>query len=312
MIKVQDVVKNYGPVEALRGVSFEIRKGEIVGFLGPNGAGKTTALKIMTGYLAPTSGSVSIAGFDVQAQSLQTRAKIGYLPENAPLYTDMSVHEYLSYVAELRRIPADRRAAQVRDIAAMTGIGDVIQRNIGELSKGYRQRVGLAQAMIHDPEILILDEPTVGLDPNQIVEIRRLIQRIGKERTIILSTHILPEVLQTCDRILIVHRGRIVADGSVAELERRETENPLVVVRLKADAAPAVVAERLRTLPGVQAVKSREPDRDGIAGYALHTAGAEDVRPAVFGLARSENWTLFELRRDMLDIEGIFRKLTQQ
>jgi ABC-2 type transport system ATP-binding protein len=218
MIEVRNLVKRFGEIEAIRDVSFSIPKGQIVGFLGPNGAGKTTTLKIITCYLPPTSGTVSVAGRDVSEEGIEVRRTFGYVPENAPLYHDMLVIDYLRFMAQLHGMTGRGIRGAVDRVIGQTGLGAVAGQTVGTLSKGYRQRTCLAQALVHDPEILVLDEPTVGLDPNQIVEIRGLIREIGRERTVILSSHILPEVVATCDRLLVIHRGRIVADGTPREL----------------------------------------------------------------------------------------------
>jgi len=225
-IKTDRLTKLYGPATAVNEISFEVPRGQVLGFLGPNGAGKSTTMKMLTCYLTPTRGRAEVAGFDVYTQSLEVRRRIGYLPEDTPLYKDMTVLEYLEYVARLRRVPAGERRARLKRIGETTGILHVLGKLIGELSRGYRQRVGLTQAMLHEPEILILDEPTNGLDPNQIVEIRALIKELGKEKTVILSTHILPEVQATCDRVVIISDGRLVADGRPDDLVARELAKP--------------------------------------------------------------------------------------
>jgi gliding motility-associated transport system ATP-binding protein len=222
LIRVDHLSKLYGSVRAVNDISFEVPKGEVLGFLGPNGAGKSTTMKVLTCFLAPTSGRAEVAGHDVYTQSLEVRRKIGYLPEDTPLYKDMVVLEYLDYVTELRKIPRGERRRRIKQIGDVTGIHAVLGKKIGELSRGYRQRVGLTQAMVHDPDLLILDEPTSGLDPNQIVEIRQLITAIGKEKTVILSTHILPEVKATCSRVVIIADGKIVADGRPDDLAARD------------------------------------------------------------------------------------------
>jgi ABC-2 type transport system ATP-binding protein len=312
MIEVRDLHKFYGDFEALKGIGFEIERGEIVGFLGPNGAGKTTCMKIITGFMAATRGKVHIDGLDIDEDSVGARERIGYLPENAPLYPDMNVYEYLAYVADVRGIPSSKRQARIAGIARTCGLTEVLHRDVQELSKGYRQRLALAQAMIHDPPILILDEPTSGLDPNQIVEIRNLIKEVGKSRTVVLSSHNLPEVVQTCDRIIIVHQGAIVADGTPEELERRGQANPRLVVKLaKGDGADGVQAA-LADLPGVREVMPKlESERDAIS-FELETEADLDARKAVFEAATKNGWTLLELRRDVLDIEALFGKLTRE
>ena len=312
MIEVENLRKRYGSVEALRGISFHVDRGEIVGFLGPNGAGKTTCMKVITGYMAGTEGTVRVDGVDVHEDSLKTRARIGYLPENAPVYLDMVVIDYLRYVAELRGIPKAQRREKIRSVVDVCGLGEVIGKAVSQLSKGYRQRVGLAQALIHDPEVLILDEPTAGLDPNQIVEIRELVKRLGKQRTIILSTHNLPEVLQTCDRMVIVHKGQLVADGTPAELEESAAANPPVVLRVAAKGvAESAVREKLGALPGVTGVTHRGTVDGAFDLHVTSNKGA-DIRPALSKAVLAAGWDLYELRRDALDLEGIFRRLTQQ
>lgn len=314
MIKVANLQKSYGDHQALRGISFEVPRGQIVGFLGPNGAGKTTTMKILTCFMSPTAGSVTVDGYDVYDDPVEVRKKIGYLPESTPLYADMVVYDYLQYVAEMREIPKSRRHDRIATIARQCGATQFIGQEIGTLSKGQKQRVGLAQAMIHEPQILILDEPTSGLDPNQIVEIRTLIKEVGKNHTIILSTHNLPEVLQTCDRLLIIHQGNIVADGTPAELEAsaaRESRVLLQVVQphngvLDHDAA----RHRLSRIKHVHSV-SVAPSAGKTVRFEIQADTGADVRPDVFKLAVEEGWTVVELRRDSLDLEGIFRKLTQ-
>lgn len=313
MIEIRDLRKFYGDFEALKGVSFGVAQGEILGFLGPNGAGKTTCMKILTGFMAATDGSVVIDGIDLDDDPVAAREKIGYLPEHAPLYPDMNVFEYLAYVAEVRRIPRSKREERVAAIAKTCGLAEVLARDVSALSKGYRQRLALAAAMIHDPEILILDEPTSGLDPNQIVEIRNLIREIGRSRTVILSSHNLPEVVQTCDRVIIVHEGAIVADGTPEELERQGQSNPRVVVKLRraegmgADAAKA----KLAAIEGVTEVVSKlESERD-VWAFELETRVGVDVREAVFASAAEAGWGLLELRRDVMDIEALFGRLTR-
>ena len=235
MITVQNLRKQYGEFEALKGISFDVPKGQIVGFLGPNGAGKSTTMKILTCFMSASEGSVTVDGLDAYSESTAVKAKIGYLPESTPLYSDMIAYEYLEYVAAMRGIAASEHEERIRNVAATCGLKTFIGQEIGTLSKGQRQRVGLAQALIHDPPILILDEPTSGLDPNQIVEIRSLIRSLGKDRTIILSTHNLPEVMETCDRLIVIHQGEIVADGTAQELEEREATNPQVFLTIRGD-----------------------------------------------------------------------------
>ncbi|MFT7622275.1 MAG: ABC-2 type transport system ATP-binding protein [Myxococcota bacterium] len=312
MIEVSGLRKFYGQFEALKDISFTVGKGEIVGLLGPNGAGKSTTMKILTGYISATSGSYSVAGFDGYSQSLEARRNIGYLPETNPLYPDMGIVEYLKFVCEIRKIARRDRKKRIDHIVEVVGLGPMIRKNIGELSKGYRQRVGLAQALIHEPRVLILDEPTSGLDPNQIVEIRNLIKELGKEHTIILSTHNLPEVRMTCDRVIIIARGEKVADGTADELELRGSEESRIIVtaRINGGGAEAALAG-LRGIAGVERAE-HQGAADGAERFVLTTSGGDDVGEAVYQLATRSDWTLRELRRDVMDLEKIFYNLTQQ
>ena len=312
MIQVSGLRKSYGSIDAVKGIDFDIKKGEIVGFLGPNGAGKSTTLKMMTTFLAPTAGSVRIAGMDIVKNPREVRKRFGYLPESAPIYTDMTAYDYLKFVGSLRGLSGKELEKRVAQVAGKVGITDVIGQVNGTLSKGYRQRVCLAQALIHNPEILVLDEPTVGLDPNQVVEIRSLIKELGKDRTVILSTHILPEVLVTCDRILIIHRGTIVADGTTAQLQKDQHENPLVLLKLQSSVAPEVVKQVLSEQPFVAEVTHRLSASSDEMDFEISGAGEADVRPQLATLTRERGWPLLELKRETLDLEGLFRKLTQE
>ena len=304
MISVESVTKRYGALTAVDGVSFEVQRGEVVGFLGPNGAGKTTTMRMLAGTLQPDSGAVRLDGRPISEDLTAARKRIGYMPESNALYTEMLVSEYLDFAAELRGLRgADRRSA-LRDAIEQTGIGDVYYRPIGQLSKGYRQRVGLAAAILHRPEVLILDEPTEGLDPNQRVEIRRLIRELGKDRTVILSTHVLGEVEATCDRLVIIHRGRLVADGGVGELLETGRAAPRYVVEAEGEG----VVEALAALPGV--VSHAAERVDGRIRVELVASGSEDLRPKIFGLATERAWTLWELHRERASLEQLFHELT--
>jgi ABC-2 type transport system ATP-binding protein len=252
MIKVENLVKKYGNFAAVDDISFEIKKGEVVGFLGPNGAGKTTTMRVITSFFPATSGKAILNGHDVFNDPMGVRKSIGYLPESAPLYLDMRVGEYLYYIAEAQGLDRSRIPDRITDMAEKCGISDRLEQVIGTLSKGYRQRVGLAQAMIHDPEILILDEPTSGLDPNQIIEIRKLIKDLGKEKTVILSTHILTEAESTCDRVIIISKGKIVASGKIHELQSNSNEKDVLRLKVKGDGVG--VAARLQSFIGVSHV----------------------------------------------------------
>jgi len=305
MIEVQNLRKNYGAVQALRGVSTTISRGEIVGLLGPNGAGKTTAMKILVGYLLPTAGSARVAGLDVVEQPLAVQQQIGYLPENAPVYGDMLVQEYLTFMASMRGLDPQTARRNINRAVAECDIGGVVTREIGHLSKGYRQRVGLAAAILHDPQILILDEPTSGLDPNQIAEVRDLIRRMGERKTVILSTHILPEVEATCDRAVILIDGRIRADGRLDEL----TQSRAQVVTIAPDDVDAAERE-LAAIDGVDGVKRVATD-DGFHTFRLTLTTDRPIGEAVAGVVQQRGWPLRELRRDDRTLEQVFRELTE-
>ncbi len=311
MIEVSGLTKSYDDFQALKGVSFKVNRGEIIGFLGPNGAGKTTTMKILTCYMPQTAGTVTIDGKDVNQDALAIRARMGYLPESTPLYTDMLVYDYLQHVATVRGVPKDKVRARIKAACEMCGILDRVGQEIGTLSKGYKQRVGLAQALIHDPDILILDEPTSGLDPNQIVEIRNLIKKLGENRTIILSTHNLPEVMATCTRILIIHQGRIVADGTADQLEEREAENERLRIVLRGVDADIAKLE-LQALPGVRRVEIVPSVEKGTATIEVEAPRNHELRAATYRKAVEKNWELLELARLQLDLEGLFRKLTRE
>ena len=304
MIDVGEVIKSYGPVEALSGVSFRIAEGEIVGLLGPNGAGKTTIIKILTGYLQPDSGSVHIGGLDVLTHTKEVQAQLGYLPENAPLYPELSVQAYLTMMADLRQIPEDERMGWLSEAVYAAGLQDYLTRPIGQLSKGFRQRVGLAQAILHKPKLLILDEPTLGLDPTQIVEVRHLIQRLAGESTILFSTHILSEVEALCDRVIILMNGQIRADARLSELSA--TPNAVLVLA----EAPRGVESALRKLARVKGVVATQT-ADGFPSYQVlgKPADGQDLTPAIYDLAREKNWPVRELRRDVRTLETVFNEL---
>ncbi|MCB0278855.1 MAG: ATP-binding cassette domain-containing protein [Calditrichaeota bacterium] len=304
MITVENLVKSYGGVKAVDDISFEVKKGQILGFLGPNGAGKTTTMKILTCYMPPSSGRVTIDGLDVIADSKAIRAKIGYLPENAPIYADMNVIDYLQFVAEVRKIDPMKISGAIKRVIDLCGLGAVIGKDIGELSKGYRQRVGLAQSMIHDPEILILDEPTTGLDPNQIIEIRNLIKEIGKEKTIIFSTHILQEVTATCDDVMIVNRGKLVARGTPAELQANAQGKGILNVEVKTTSKS--VKTKLAEIYGVTKVEAL----DDAGKYQIETEKDTDAREAVFQCAVDNKWVLLGMSQHNTSMEDVFRELT--
>jgi len=318
MIRAVQLCKSYGPIQALRDVSFEISAGEIIGLLGPNGAGKTTLLKILTGYLQPDEGTVQVDGLDVVTHRKEVQACIGYLPETAPLYPELSVQSYLKMMADLRQIPRDQKPQRISEAVYATGLTSQLTRPIGELSKGFRQRVGLAQAILHRPKLLILDEPTIGLDPTQIVEIRRLIRRLAEHpvnttrlyTTVFFSTHILSEVESLCDRAIILINGQVKTDARLADLE--VTSDAILVLGAGTDpesrALCGGVERSLRTLSGVRGI---EPIRtpEGYPGYRVLGMGDVDLCPVIFDLARSGGWPLRELRRDTRTLETVFNQL---
>ncbi len=306
MIQLSQVTKSYGGVKAVDNITLSIPSGQILGFLGPNGAGKTTTMRMITCYMPPTSGKITVDGLDTGEQSLEVRRKIGYLPEMAPVYQDMNVVDYLNYVADLRQIEGDTRTKRIKSVIERCGLSDVLGKYVGQLSKGYRQRVGLAQAMMHDPEMLILDEPTAGLDPNQIAEIRMLIKELGREKTVILSTHILSEVQATCSRIVIINQGRIVADDTPQGLQASAQGRSVVLATLKKGAAN--VLPKTRSLAGVEEV--REVPSNGDIRVRIETSAGRDVREDLFHLAVRENWVLLEMQAETRSLEDVFHRLT--
>lgn len=307
-LTLQDVAKHFDGITAVDHVSFTVDPGQVVGFLGPNGAGKSTTMRLITQYLEPDAGAILLDGAPIGEDARAAKRRIGYLPESNPLYEDMLVSEYLSFIADLRQVAGVERGRAIEAAVSATGVAEVYYRPIGELSKGYRQRVGLAQAILHRPDLLVLDEPTEGLDPNQRVEIRRLIEQLGRERTVLLSTHVLSEVRQSCSRLLIIHQGRIVADGAVDTLIQRAEG----AVQITVEAAGERVRERLQALPGVQRLEVI-PGGARIAGgtrVQLTVAGEADLRPEIFGLAKRQDWVLYELHQEQGSLEDLFRELT--
>lgn len=310
MIYIDALSKNYGEVRAVDAISLDIKRGEILGLLGPNGAGKTTTLRMLTCYLTPSSGDVRIKDFSIREQPLEIKGLIGYLPESAPLYPDMIVLDFLDFVANLRGLGSGERESRVRELAGLCGLSDVMHKSIHELSKGYKQRVGLAHALMGDPEILILDEPTSGLDPNQIREIRDLIREVGKRKTIILSTHILSEAEATCDRVVIINKGRIVADGAIERLKREAGRGFRISITLAHDDFGAV-RNAFASVPGVSETFLGAA-KDGIMELQVSGEADEDVRPALYEVIRESGWPLLEFHRQTRTLENIFRELTRE
>lgn len=304
MIEVRELTKSYGPTLAVDQVSFDAKAGEVVGFIGPNGAGKTTTMRILTCYLTADAGNATVAGYDVLEHAIDVRKNVGYLPESAPLYADMGVVEYLKFMAEVRDLPKSQRKERINTVIDICGLEGVIQKDIGELSKGYRQRVGLAQSLIHDPPILILDEPTSGLDPTQTIEIRNLIIEMGKEKLVLFSTHILPEVAATCSRILMINQGKIVANGTLEELidqVRSEERIHLVIRGTEEDITP-----ELKALDGITGVSQSITD-NGVVTYEITTSqDGYEATSAIFRAAQQNSWDLVELRQETIDLENIF------
>jgi ABC-2 type transport system ATP-binding protein len=303
MIQVEHLTKRYGPVTAIQDVSFQVDKGLIVGFLGPNGAGKSTTMKILSCFMPATDGTARVAGYDVFSQSMEVRRRIGYMPENAPLYSDLPVAAYLDFVAEIKGVGRATRRARVAEVMERCFVADMRDRLIGRLSKGYRQRVGLAQALLGDPEVLILDEPTIGLDPRQITEIRALIRSLAGQHTVILSTHILPEVSMVCDGVVIINRGRIVAQGTQSELVAQFF--PTARLEVQVGGPADAVAAAIRGLPGVLKVETAAAD-DGSAAFVVESYRDRDMRAEVVQLVTGRGWRLLELHQSGMSLEEVF------
>ena len=306
LLSLERVCKRFDGVTAVDSVSFAVDPGQVVGFLGPNGAGKSTTMRMITQFYEPDSGEIRLDGVPLADAAREAKRRIGYLAENNPQYDDMLVADYLAFIADLRELAGLTRRQALDAAITGTGIESVYYRPIGELSKGFRQRVGLAQAMLHRPDLLVLDEPTEGLDPNQRVEIRRLIATLGRDRTVILSTHVLSEVQHTCSRLLVISRGKIVADGPVDRLIQQAEG----AVAIAVEAAGTGVAEALRELPGVRRVEAGR-SADGRVAVTLTADGGTDLRPEIFGLAKSRGWTLYELHEERASLEELFRQLTR-
>ena len=307
MIEVQHVTKRYGRVTAVDDVSFRVEQGEILGFLGPNGAGKTTTMRILTGYMPATDGRATVAGYDVFTHPIEAKRRTGYLPEMPPLYPDMTVREYLDFVAKIKGVAAVERRERVRSVMERTRVADMATRHCSKLSKGYRQRVGLAQALIHNPEVLILDEPTAGLDPKQIIETRDLIRSLGGDHTIVLSTHILPEVAQTCQRVVIINKGRVVAVDTPDNLTARLRGAETMYVHIDSEGADA--APVLQAIPGVTRVVASD-GRGPVGAYEVESGRGTDVRREIARTVVSRGWGLLELRPMRMSLEEIFLQVT--
>ena len=304
-IQVQGVHKRFGSTTAVDDLTFDVHKGEVVGFLGPNGSGKTTTMRMLTSFYTPDSGAIHIAGLDTQEHDIATRRSIGYLPENNPLYGDLLVREHLAFVADLRGMSTAEKNENMERTVEETGLAEVYNRPIGQLSKGYRQRVGLAQAILHHPPILVMDEPTEGLDPNQRMTMRELIRSLGKERTVLVSTHIMQEVEVTCERVLVISRGQLVADSPVQDLLKHTQGRRSVYIEVEGNE----VESALQKLANVESVERREPV-DGRKRYNVSVSGDEDIRPEVFQLAKRRDWVLWELHEESARLEDVFHSLT--
>jgi len=307
MISIENLVKDYGTTRALNGISVEIPRGQVIGLLGPNGAGKSTTLRILTGYLKPSSGQIKVKGLDVTEHPTEVKKMIGYLPESAPLYSEMLVYDYMNYIADLRGLKKPNKADRIKELASLCGIREVMHRPVRSLSKGYKQRVGLAQALMDDPEILVLDEPTSGLDPNQIVEIRSIIREIGKEKTVIFSTHILSEAEAACSRVVIINKGSVAADGS-AEM-------------LKSGGRTSQLLELLISGPGEDELKKHFENMNGLEildikltdnGYKLNLGCEDDMRADIYSKIKKTDWILLEMVQQKQTLENIFREITQE
>jgi ABC-2 type transport system ATP-binding protein len=310
MIEAEQLSKSYGPIKAIEDVSFVVEKGEILGFLGPNGAGKSTTMRILTCFMPPTSGTARIAGFDIFKDSLQVRRRIGYVPENAPLYTDMPVVSFLKFVGEVKGLSRRERLRQVGQVMDDCGIKDVQHRYIGKLSKGYRQRVALAQALLGNPDVLILDEPTIGLDPRQIIDIRQLIKGLAGQKTVILSSHILPEVSMTCQRVIIINRGRLVAVDTPENLTTKMQTSSRLLVRVEGPGKEVVRA--LGAVSGVQTVKEDGVGPANVVTCVVESKKDRDVRKDVAAAVVRQNWGLLELRPVDLTLEDVFVRLVTE
>jgi len=310
MIQVENLTKYYDDVRAVDQINFDIQKGEVTGLLGPNGAGKTTTLRMLTGFLRPTSGRIQVKDYSIDTQALEIKKILGYLPESAPLYHEMLVFDYLSYVANIRQIPTTDQLSRIRELAELCGLNEVMHKPIAELSKGYKQRVGLAHAMMDDPEILILDEPTSGLDPNQIVEIRDIIRRIRKEKTVILSTHILSEAEATCDRVIIINQGKIAADGNIESLKQSAGNTNLINLAFRS-ADFETVKKEIAAIEGIDEIVKVD-EIDGLLQVRLSLPSTTDLRADIYRKIKQTDWILLEFYQETQTLESIFRELTKE
>lgn len=311
MIEIKNLTKHYGSTVAVKNISLSVKKGEVLGFLGPNGAGKTTTMKILTCFMPPTNGTATVGGYDVLENPYEVRRKIGYLPENTPLYSDMVVDDYLYFITEMRKIPRSDRRRRINEMIEICSLKGVLKKDIGTLSKGFRQRVGLAQSMIHDPEILIMDEPTSGLDPSQIIEIRQLIKQLGKEKTIILCTHILPEVSATCDRVIIINDGEIAASGTPAELQNEVAGDTILYTTINAPKKD--IEQTIKGINFVKELRLLDTVKSGTFRYrVVANKNDSDIGEAVFKAAVDKGWTLSELHKETMSLEDIFIRLTSE
>ncbi|GAB4130563.1 MAG: gliding motility-associated ABC transporter ATP-binding subunit GldA [Raineya sp.] len=302
MIRIQNLTKIYGSQRAVDDISFEAESGKILGFLGPNGAGKSTTMKIATGYLSATSGSVEVAGYNIATQTKEAQRNIGYLPEHNPLYLDMYVREYLAFIGKIHKIATDLNK-RIAEVIEMCGLGREAHKKVGMLSKGYRQRVGLAQALIHNPPVLILDEPTTGLDPNQILEIRGLIKQVASHKTIVLSTHIMQEVQAICDKVVIIHLGKIVANTSVQEITTFATQERTVKVEFEQEIDEKVLLEQITEIKALRNLKGNT--------WEIRCQAQKDIRADIFRVAAQNNWTILEIKQEEKNLENVFRELTR-
>lgn len=309
MIHVENLTRYYDDFCAVDGINLDVQKGEILGLLGPNGAGKTTTLRMLTGYLQPTAGQIQVKDFTIGPDTLEIKKRIGYLPESAPLYHDMIVYDYLNYVADIRELKNERKLSRIYELAQLCALNSVMHKTIGELSKGFKQRVGLAHALMNDPEILVLDEPTSGLDPNQIVEIREIIRKIGREKTIILSTHILSEAEATCDRIAIIHQGKIVADGSTQSIKQSAGRERTIYIMLD-NADFDAVLHKLEAIEGIVRIEELVHPDSNFLDIKISVQSDADIRKDIYQVIRQADWLLLEFRQETQTLEHIFRELT--